>query len=101
VAVDDLHGYGAEVRGHLEVAAAISCGLADAGPASEPAAMSYGLDFVPVERERCELRIPEAVLDTVEVRALLRVLASRAFRDQVASVPGYDAASCGEVIWSA
>jgi hypothetical protein len=34
------------------------------------------------------------------VQALLRVLNSRWLRDQLASLPGYDPARCGEVIAS-
>ena len=96
----DLPGYDSEVRGHLEVAAAIDAGLADIGPASEPAGLAYGLSFLPVAVERYELRIPEAVLGTREVRALLRVLASPALRTQLDSIPGYDGSICGELIWS-
>ena len=42
-----LPGYGTQATGHLEVAAAIAAGLADAGIASEPAALAYGLAFLP------------------------------------------------------
>jgi molybdate-binding protein len=101
VPADDLPGYAAEASGHLEVAAAIAAGLADVGPASEPAGLAYGLAFLPVASELAEMWIPAAMLDTPEVQALLRVLAARSLRAQVASLPGYDADLCGEVIWSA
>lgn len=100
VSVEDLPGYGTEARGHLEVASAVDCGLADLGPASEPAGLAYGLSFLPVAFEHCELRIADGMLDTAEVRALLRALASPALRLQIESLPGYDAAICGEVLSS-
>jgi putative molybdopterin biosynthesis protein len=100
VAIEDLPGYDTEARGHLEVASAVDRGLADLGPASEPAGLAYGLSFLPVAFEQCELRIPEPMLDTAEVRALLRVLASPSLRRQIESLPGYDAAICGEVLAS-
>ena len=53
-----LPGYGTRVSGHLQVAAAITAGLADAGIASEPAALAYGLAFIPLATERFDLVIP-------------------------------------------
>ncbi len=44
--------------GHLQVASAIAAGLADAGVASEPAALAYGLGFVPLAEEHFDLVIP-------------------------------------------
>ena len=55
-----LPGYGTRATGHLQVAAAIAAGLADAGVASEPAALAYGLAFVPLAAERFDLVIPAA-----------------------------------------
>ena len=53
-----LPGYGTRATGHLQVAAAITAGLADAGVASEPAALAYGLAFIPLAAERFDLVIP-------------------------------------------
>src|ERR1035438_1066441 len=49
----DLDGYDSRAAGHLQVAAAIVGGLADAGVSSEPAALAYGLDFLPLASQRC------------------------------------------------
>jgi len=46
-----VSGYATQVTGHLEVAAAIAAGLADAGIASEPAALAYDLAFLPLTAE--------------------------------------------------
>lgn len=73
-------------------------GLADAGVASEPAALAYGLAFVPLSAERFDLVIPAGHPDTREVQGLLKVLSSRWLRDQLASLPGYDPARCGQHI---
>jgi putative molybdopterin biosynthesis protein len=95
-----LTGYETRASGHLQVASAIASGLAQVGVASEPAAMAYGLRFAPWVSEVCELRIPAPLIDTREVRALLRVLPGPALRRQLGSLPGYDAGPCGEVIWA-
>jgi putative molybdopterin biosynthesis protein len=93
-----LPGYGTQASGHLHVAAAIAAGLADAGVASEPAALAYGLAFVPLTAERFDLVIPAGQAGCHEVQGLLKVLSSRWLLDQLASLPGYDPARCGEHI---
>jgi putative molybdopterin biosynthesis protein len=93
-----LPGYGTQATGHLQVAAAIAAGLADAGVASEPAALAYGLAFVPLAVERFDLVIPAGQAGSGEVQGLIKVLSSRWLLDQLASLPGYDPARCGEHI---
>jgi len=95
-----LTGYDTTATGHLEVAAAIAAGLADAGVASEPAALAYGLSFVPLTAERFDLVIPLGLTGTREVQALLRALSSSWLLGQLASLPGYDVTQCGERIAS-
>ena len=92
----DLTGYESEAAGHLQVASAVAAGLADAGVASEPAARAYGLAFVPIAHERFNLVIPAEHAASREAQALLKVLASPWLLAQLASIPGYDASTCGE-----
>jgi putative molybdopterin biosynthesis protein len=92
----DLIGYDTEAAGHLQVASAVAAGLADAGVASEPAARAYGLAFVPLAHERFNLVIPAEHTASREAQALLKVLASPWLLAQLASIPGYDASTCGE-----
>jgi len=91
-----LPGYATQAAGHLQVAAAIAAGLADAGVASEPAALAYGLAFIPLAAERFDLVIPSDQVGSREVDGLLKVLSSRWLLDQLGSLPGYDPARCGE-----
>ncbi|HEV8223031.1 MAG TPA: substrate-binding domain-containing protein [Streptosporangiaceae bacterium] len=95
-----LPGYQTAATGHLQVAAAVAAGLADAGVASEPAALAYGLGFVPLAAEHSDLVIPATAAGSREVAGLLRVLSSRWLLDQLASLPGYDPARCGEHVAS-
>jgi molybdate-binding protein/DNA-binding XRE family transcriptional regulator len=92
----ELPGYDSRVAGHLQVAAAIVGGLADAGVSSEPAALAYGLDFIPLAAERFDLVLPAKHAASREVQGLLRVLTSPWLLAQLASLPGYDAGRCGE-----
>jgi molybdate-binding protein/DNA-binding XRE family transcriptional regulator len=96
VRAETIPGYGAEVHGHLDVAAAIANGLADFGVASEPAALAYGLAFVALTDERFDLVVTPGLGDTPEVQALVRVLTSPWLRRQLQCIDGYDALTCGE-----
>src|SRR6266487_1006967 len=91
-----LPGYDSLAARHLQVAAAIGGGLADAGVSSEPAALAYGLDFIPLADERFDLLLPAKHAASREVQGLLKVLTSPWLLAQLASLPGYDAARCGE-----
>jgi molybdate-binding protein/transcriptional regulator with XRE-family HTH domain len=100
IAPQALAGYDTRVTGHLQVAAAIAAGLADTGVASEPAALSYGLAFVPLAAERFDLVIPARHAGCREVQALRRVLASPWLLTQLDSLPGYDPSRCGDRVAS-
>jgi molybdopterin molybdotransferase/putative molybdopterin biosynthesis protein len=91
-----LPGYGTRAGGHLQVASAIAAGLAEAGVASEPAALAYGLAFLPLAAERFDLVIPASQAGSREVQALRRVLSSPWLLNQLTSLPGYDPSPCGE-----
>ena len=92
----DLPGYDTQAVGHLQVASAVAAGLAEAGVASEPAARAYGLAFVPLAEEQFSLVIPAEHAASREVQALFKVLSSPWLLAQLASLPGYDAATCGD-----
>ncbi|HXT89491.1 MAG TPA: substrate-binding domain-containing protein, partial [Trebonia sp.] len=92
----DLHGYGTQAAGHLQVASAVAAGLADVGVASEPAARAYGLGFVPMAEEQFNLVIPAVHAASREIQALFKVLTSPWLLAQLASLPGYDATTCGD-----
>lgn len=91
-----LPGYETRATGHLQVAAAIAAGLADAGVASEPAALAYRLAFVPLASEQVGLVIPSATGESREVHGLRKVLLSPWLTGQLASLLGYDPSPCGE-----
>jgi putative molybdopterin biosynthesis protein len=50
-----LAGYETRATGHLQVAAAVEAGLRGRRTASEPAALAYGLAFVPPASEQTDL----------------------------------------------
>jgi putative molybdopterin biosynthesis protein len=98
IAASQLAGYDTQVTGHLQVAAAVAAGLADAGIASKPAARAYGLTFIPLAAEHFDLVIAAGQFGSREVQGLLKILSSAWLVDQLANLPGYDPARCGERI---
>jgi putative molybdopterin biosynthesis protein len=92
----ELPGYDGHAAGHLQVASTVAGGVADVGVSSEPAALAYGLSFIPLAEERFDLVIPARYATSREVQGLLKVLTSRWLLAQLASLPGYDPAHCGE-----
>jgi putative molybdopterin biosynthesis protein len=93
-----IAGYRNELGGHLEVAAAIASGQADAGVTIRVAAQAYGLDFVPIRVERYELVIPVREMDSAPVVAMLDALNSRRFAREVSQLCGYDTTQMGQVV---
>jgi putative molybdopterin biosynthesis protein len=94
----DLRGYDDTEPSHAAVAQAVASGAADAGLGIEAAARSRGLDFVPLLQEDYFLVCLKDVLDQPPVQALLHVLRSEAWREQLAALAGYEPAACGEVL---
>jgi putative molybdopterin biosynthesis protein len=95
-----LPGYDTTAAGHLQVASAIAAGLADAGISAEPAALAYGLPFVPLAQERFDLVIPGQVAESREVQSMVRALSSPWLLAQLDSLPGYDVSRCGQPVGS-
>jgi molybdate-binding protein/DNA-binding XRE family transcriptional regulator len=94
-----VKGYGDEVFSHLDVASKIKTGLADAGIGVRSAAAICGLDFVPLQRERYDLIIPKAYYETLKgLRALLDIIVSKPFRDELDALGGYDTRDTGKLV---
>ena len=89
-------GYRDEVGGHLEVAAAVHAGYADAGVTIRVAAEAYGLNFIPHREERYDLAILETELERKPVMRMLESLNSRRFACEVAQLCAYDTTHMGE-----
>jgi putative molybdopterin biosynthesis protein len=98
VAPGSIAGYAREVRGHLEVAAAIAAGQADAGVTIRVAADAYGLGFVPIRDERYDIAIAGREIDSPAVAAVLDALGSGRFAREVAELCGYDTREMGNRI---
>jgi molybdate-binding protein/DNA-binding XRE family transcriptional regulator len=94
-----IKGYGDEVLSHLDVAARIKAGLADAGIGVRSAAAICGLHFVPLQRERYDLVIPKTYYETLSsLKILLDTIVSKSFRDELEALGGYDTRQSGNLV---
>lgn len=97
VPVESVQGYDSSEFTHMAVAAHIASGMADVGVGVETAASRFGLDFVPLVRERYFFAVRRGASETQAVKGLLEVMRSPAFLDYLAELPGYDPADTGRV----
>jgi putative molybdopterin biosynthesis protein len=93
---DRVTGYQFEVGGHLEVAAAIAAGLADAGVTIRLGADAYGLDFLPHQDERYDLVFMEHDAGTPPIKAMLDSLSSGRFAREISQLCAYDTTQMGQ-----
>jgi len=93
-----ISGYQFEVGGHLEVAAAIAAGLADAGVTIRLGADAYGLHFLPHRDERYDLVIMEQETESAPIKAMLDALNSRRFAREISQLCAYDTGQMGQVV---
>lgn len=93
-----LLGYDNTEFTHAAVAAYVASGMADVGIGVQTAAHRFGLHFIPLLRERYFFAVPDDALQRPELRPVLTVLRSPAFRARVAALKGYEAAQTGRVL---
>lgn len=89
VVPENVHGYRREEYTHWAVAMAVQSGLADCGLGIMSAAVTMGLDFVPLEEEEFDLLIPEEHMELPGMQALLATIAAERFRARVLALGGY------------
>lgn len=99
IAPASIPGYRDEEYTHMNVAAAVLSGRADAGLGVRSAAVALGLDFIPVGVEEYDLVIPRRYVDDERMLALLEVIRSPAFRRAVDALGGYGTKRTGDIVW--
>lgn len=80
---------------HAAVAAYVASGMADVSFGVETAARRFGLDFIPVCRERYFLACDKAALAQPLLGGVAAAMAHDAFRAALAQLPGYDGTLAG------
>lgn len=93
-----ITGYSQEEFTHLAVAAAVASGRADCGLGIAAAAHALDLNFIPLFQERYDLIVPKSFFNSDLMAPLMSVLEMPAFREMIASLPGYDLSPMGTII---
>ncbi|MDK6029087.1 molybdopterin biosynthesis protein [Ignisphaera sp. 4213-co] len=89
--VKRINGYWYEISTHTGVAAAIAQGRADVGVCSEYAAISYGLDYLPLTWEFYDFLINVNSLEKDAVKKFIDLLLKTESRELINSFKGYEA----------
>lgn len=94
-----IYGYNKEEMSHIAVASKVARGDADVGLGIEKAAIQVNnIDFIPLQKERYDLVIRKEDMAQPHFQALLSILKSTVFQNEVAGIGGYDVSHMGEVI---
>jgi len=92
---EQILGYDREEFTHLAVAVAVASGAADVGLGIQSAAEALGLDYVLVGEERYDLAIPREFLEEPRMKAMIAVVQSKEFQEDVLALGGYDVRETG------
>jgi len=99
VSLNQITGYTEEARTHSEVARLIAEEQANVGLGIESAALSYGLDFVLLTKERYDLVMSQHIYDSPPIRDLIEWIRSAEGREAISALGGYDTSNTGDVSW--
>lgn len=95
---NDINGFENAEFTHSAVAAYIASGMAEVGFGVQTPAERFGLEFIPLVRERYFFAVPVAALDDPLVQQVITILQSDAFREEVNALAGYDATDTGKIL---
>lgn len=96
----DLSGYNTEENSHLAVAGRVARGEADVGIGTEKAAkIIEGLEFIPLIKERYDLVMLKKPENEPWISAVIDILRSPAFKNELSSIHSYDLTDTGEIIY--
>jgi len=88
-ATETIQGYDTEAKSHSAVALAVKYGRADVGLGIKAAAISAGLDFLPIGEERYDFLVPSKRLKKESVKSFIEALKSDEFKIELSKhAPG-------------
>lgn len=98
VTANNLSGYKINSFSHLGVASTVSRGGADFGIGNEKTSEQVkGIDFIPLQMESYELVIKKEDIDKPYFQAVLQIIRSKEFKQEIEGIGGYDLENLGEV----
>ncbi|MBP2643872.1 MAG: metal-binding protein, partial [Firmicutes bacterium] len=95
----EINGYEQEELSHMAVASHVARGEADVGIGIEKVALQVEkIDFIPLQKERCDLVIRKEDQEKPWFQAILSVLQSESFQNEISGIGGYDLEYTGRII---
>jgi molybdate transport repressor ModE-like protein len=94
----DINGFENAEFTHSAVAAYIASGMADVGIGVQTAAERFGLQFIPLLRERYMFALTTKSLEDPLMHQVLSIIQSAPYREAVNSLPGYDGEDTGKIL---
>lgn len=91
-----IQGYDREMTTHLAVAEAVRSQAVDCGLGIESAAMTMGLDFIPIGHEAYEFLTYKYNLKDERVLELIGFLESEDMKEEIERLGGYDCTESGK-----
>jgi len=95
---DQVNGYTKEEYTHLAVAAAIKSRTVNVGLGIKSAAITMGLGFIPIVKERFDLVIPSDQIEIEPIKTMLEIIRSEQFKIEVNALGGYDTKESGDLV---
>ncbi|KAF3997573.1 helix-turn-helix transcriptional regulator [Glaciimonas immobilis] len=97
VASSAIEGFESTEFTHSAVAAFIASGMADVGFGVQTAAERFGLEFIPLVRERYFFALPIAAMQDPLMQQVITTMQTDTFREVVNQLAGYDGSATGEI----
>jgi putative molybdopterin biosynthesis protein len=95
---NQVRGYETWDKSHLSMASAVSRGDVDVAVGNQKSARQVeNIDFIPLKKERVDLVIPKRT-PKFFADAILEILNSQAFHDEVSGIGDYDITQTGQII---
>ena len=92
-----IEGYDTGEFTHAAVAAYVASGMADVGFGIETPARQFGLDFIPLLKERYFFLVATDKENSPVITQVLTILRGTPFHKAIDKLPGYDAENCGRI----
>lgn len=94
-----INGYENEELSHLAVASTVARGDADVAVGNEKAALQVqNVQFIPIQKERYDLIIKKDDIDKPQFQAILEILNSKEFKEELRGIGGYDLSDTGKIV---
>lgn len=96
---NSIKGYEHEELSHLAVASAVGRGEVDVSVGNEKTALQVSnIDFIPIQKEQLDLIIKKEDMEKPQFMAIVEILNSKEFKDELMGISGYDLSNTGKII---